>query len=177
MRLYHFRRRAPTSARLPAVGIHRGMPFVLDDEGCPVVELNRWLRSLPTSGVSAPNSWSAYACDLLAWLRFLHQGSVGLVDDVATLRDTVAAYHADRRMGDLARRLAPSSWTGPSSPSPGSTTGPRPSTSSVLSPSTTAPTSCAPRVRRCGSGGATWPRSATGGPTPPSVGLNPPTDT
>lgn len=73
-------------------------------------ELNRWLWSLPTSGVPAPNSWGAYASDLVAWLRFLVQRNVGLIDDMAMLRDVVAAYHADRRMGDLDRRLAPSSW-------------------------------------------------------------------
>jgi len=86
------------------------MPFVLDDHGRPAGELNRWLRSLPTSGVPAPNSWNAYAADLLAWLRFLGQRRIGLIDDVVALRCAVAAYHADRRMGDLDRRLAPSSW-------------------------------------------------------------------
>ncbi|MDQ6949576.1 MAG: hypothetical protein M3256_25840 [Actinomycetota bacterium] len=39
-------------AQLPAaVGSHAGMPFVLDDYGHPIDELNRWLRSLPTSGI------------------------------------------------------------------------------------------------------------------------------
>jgi integrase len=111
VRVYYFDPNACADlAQLPPVGIHPGMPFVLDDEGRQVVDLNRWLRTLPTSGVPAPNSWSAYARDLLAWLRFLDQRGVDLLDSVASLRDAVAAYHADRRMGDLARRLAPSSW-------------------------------------------------------------------
>jgi site-specific recombinase XerD len=65
---------------------------------------------LPTTGVSAPKSWIAYATDLVAWRRFLHQRYLDLLADVATLRDAIADYHTDRRMGDPARRLAASSW-------------------------------------------------------------------
>jgi site-specific recombinase XerD len=86
------------------------MPFVLDDDGRPALELNRWLRSLPTTGVRAPKSWIAYATDLVAWRRFLHQRNLDLLADVAMLRDAIADYHTDRRMGDPARRLAASSW-------------------------------------------------------------------
>jgi hypothetical protein len=89
---------------LPAVGIPAGMPFVLDHDATPVAHLNRWLRSLPTTGVPAPRSWAAYANDLVAWRRFLHQRGMELIADVAGLRDAVAAYHADRRMGELSRR-------------------------------------------------------------------------
>lgn len=111
MRVYLFDPGATTTLPAkPAVGIPPGMPFVLDSDGAPVGELNRWLRSLPTAGVPAPKSWTAYAGDLVAWLRFLRQRDLDLLADVASLQDAVAAYHADRRMGDLARRLAPSSW-------------------------------------------------------------------
>lgn len=94
----------------PPVGIPRGMPFLLDD-GLPVEPVNRWLRSLPTTGVPAPKSWSAYASDLLAWVRFLRARSLDVLDDPAALVDAVAAYHADRRMGDQSRRLAETSWS------------------------------------------------------------------
>lgn len=94
----------------PPVGIPRGMPFLLDDDGAPVEPVNRWLRSLPTTGVPSPNSWSAYACDLLAWVRFLRARSLEVLADPAALVGAVAAYHADRRMGELSRRLAESSW-------------------------------------------------------------------
>lgn len=108
MRVYLFDPSATTALRaMPAVGIPPGMPFVLDSDGRPIGELNRWLRSLPTTGVPAPKSWTAYAGDLVAWLRFLRQRDLDLLADVASLQDAVAAYHADRRMGDLSRRLAP----------------------------------------------------------------------
>src|SRR5439155_9848738 len=54
--------------------------------------LNRWLRSLPTTGIPAPRSWAAYANDLVAWRRFLHQRGMELIADVADLPDAVAAY-------------------------------------------------------------------------------------
>ena len=94
----------------PPVGIPQGMPFLLDDDGMPVESVNRWLRSLPTTGVPAPKSWSAYAGDLLAWVRFLRARSLDVLDDPAALVDAVAAYHADRRMGEPTRRLAERSW-------------------------------------------------------------------
>jgi site-specific recombinase XerD len=93
----------------PPVGVPRGMPFLLDD-GVPVEPVNRWLRTLPTTGVPSPKSWSAYAGDLLAWVRFLRARSLNVIADPAALVEAVAAYHADRRMGEPARRLAETSW-------------------------------------------------------------------
>lgn len=111
MRIYLFDPAAVADLpRLPPVGIPAGMPFVLDDDGAPVTILNRWLRFLPTTGVPAPKSWAAYASDLVAWRRFLHQRNLDVIGDIADLRDAIAAYHAERRMGELSRRLAPSSW-------------------------------------------------------------------
>ena len=95
---------------LPPVGIPRDMPFLLDDEGIPIEVVNRWLRSLPTTGVPAPKSWLAYARDLAAWVRFLRGRSLGVLDEPAALVDAVAAYHANRRSEDLARRLSAPSW-------------------------------------------------------------------
>jgi site-specific recombinase XerD len=111
VRVYQFDREACAGLpQEPVVGIHPGMPFVLDHDGHPVTALNLWLRSLPTTGVPAPKSWLAYAGDVVAWLRFLGQRDVGLFDEVIVLRDALAAYHAERRMGELDRRLAPASW-------------------------------------------------------------------
>ena len=111
MRVYLFDSAACAALpALPPVGIASGMPFVLDDDGRPAVDLNRWLRSLPTTGVAAAKSWEAYARDLVAWRRFLHQRGMDLCHDVGALRVAVADYHGDRRMGEPARRLAPSSW-------------------------------------------------------------------
>ncbi|MDQ1426843.1 MAG: hypothetical protein QOK39_319, partial [Acidimicrobiaceae bacterium] len=96
---------------LPVVGIPNGMPFLLDDAGVAVGVVNRWLRSLPTSGAPAPKTWNAYAGDLAAWTIFLRQRSLEVIDDPSALKEAVAAYHAERRMGPLGRRLADSSWS------------------------------------------------------------------
>jgi site-specific recombinase XerD len=95
----------------PAVGIPDGMPFLLDEGGVPVRVVNRWLRSLPTSGAPAPKTWEAYAGDLAAWVRFLRGRSLDVIDDPSALKDALAAYHADRLMGALERRLDDSSWS------------------------------------------------------------------
>lgn len=72
--------------------------------------VNRWLRSLPASGAPAPKSWLAYAGDLKAWASFLEARAVEVIDDPSALKEAVAAYHCDRRMGPLSRRLDDSSW-------------------------------------------------------------------
>jgi hypothetical protein len=41
--------------------VPEGMPFVLNDDGSYEWVLNRFLRSLPTSGARAPRTWRAYA--------------------------------------------------------------------------------------------------------------------
>ena len=94
----------------PLVGIPEGMPFLLDDAGVPVRVVNRWLRSLPTSGAPAPKTWVAYAGDVKAWVGFLEKRGVDVLDDRSVLREAVAAYHGERRMGPLAGRLDNSSW-------------------------------------------------------------------
>ncbi|MGH2688091.1 MAG: tyrosine-type recombinase/integrase [Actinomycetota bacterium] len=86
------------------------MPFFLEDDGTPVRPVNRWLRSLPTTGAPAPTSWAAYAGDLGAWIRFVSDRSLHAIDEPSALAEAVAAYHAHRRMGDRARRLSPASW-------------------------------------------------------------------
>ncbi|MGI8777838.1 MAG: site-specific integrase [Acidimicrobiales bacterium] len=94
----------------PPVGIPRGMPFLLDDDGAPVHVVNDWLRSLPTTGVPAPKSWAAYAGDLAAWVRFLHRRDQDILDDPEALARAVASYHADRRVDGATGRLSAASW-------------------------------------------------------------------
>lgn len=48
---------------------------------------------------------------LAGMVRFLRVHSLDVLDDPAALVDAVAGYHADRRMGDLSRRLAETSWS------------------------------------------------------------------
>lgn len=111
MRVYRFEGAACAGFPAdPPVGIPDGMPFLLNDTAAPVRTVNRWLRSLPTSGVPAPKSWVAYAGDLKAWVDFLEKRALDVLDDRSALREALAAYHSDRRMGPLARRLDNASW-------------------------------------------------------------------
>lgn len=166
VRLYRFDPQACTALPpSPPVGIPSGMPFLLDDDGVPVEVANRWLRSLPTTGVPAAKSWVAYGEDLKAWAQFLRARSLQLIDDPGLLVEAVAAYHADRRMGPLDRRLAETSWNRAVAAiarfyewaqTEGMTTGSR------------FPTARSPSVAKLpwrGQCGATWPRSAGPGPT------------
>jgi hypothetical protein len=101
VRVYSFS--ATDCAALPAVppvGTPDGMRFLLDDAGVPVREVNLWLRSLPTTGAPGPKTWAG----------FLRERSLDAIDDPSALKDALAAYHGDRRMGRLDRRLGPSSW-------------------------------------------------------------------
>jgi len=86
------------------------MPFLLNGDGVPLSTVNRWLRSLPTTGVPAASSWQAYARDLVAWVRFLDRRGLEVVGDPAGLAEAVAAYHGERRAGELERRLSKASW-------------------------------------------------------------------
>lgn len=86
------------------------MPFLIADDGVPTRVVNRWLRSLPISGAPAPKTWVAYASDMKSWVCFLRERTLDVVDDPAELKKAVAAYHAERRMGPLERRLDASSW-------------------------------------------------------------------
>lgn len=59
------------------------MPFFLQEDGTPVRHVNRWLRSLPTTGEPARKSWAAYASDLGAWIRFLRDRSPDVIDELS----------------------------------------------------------------------------------------------
>lgn len=91
------------------LGLAQRMPFLLDDDGTPLRAANRWLASLPSSGCSSPRTWKAYALDLCDWHQFLSGRGRTVLD---ATREDLAAYHADRRLGDgdPSRALAPSSW-------------------------------------------------------------------
>src|ERR1039457_6907554 len=94
---------------LRAAALIEGMPFALTDDGLPIRPLNHWLRSLPINGCSSPQTWKAYAYDLIDWLEFLQ---VRGHDLLAGDSDDLSAYHGERRLGDagLKRVLSASSW-------------------------------------------------------------------
>ncbi|MFE4514875.1 tyrosine-type recombinase/integrase [Kitasatospora sp. NPDC056783] len=90
-------------------GLHAGAPFILDDDGSYDVQLNRFLWSLPTLGVRSPNSWRAYALDLLTWARFLHEHRGKTVWHAD--RDDVTAFHRARRVSpDPTQVVSASTW-------------------------------------------------------------------
>ena len=86
--------------RNPPVAIPDGLPFVLDDDMCPVEELNAWLRSLRERGCHSPRTWAGYADDVLAWAQFLRSRDQWLFDDVDRLKAAVSDYREVRLQGD-----------------------------------------------------------------------------
>lgn len=52
-------------------GVRDGQPFILGPDGFYDLDLNRFLRELPSIGVRAENSIAAYAFDLTVFCRFL----------------------------------------------------------------------------------------------------------
>lgn len=88
--------------------VPEGMPFVLNDDGSYEWVLNRFLRSLPTSGAPSPRTWRAYAHDLMTWARFLaeHRGETVL----DATRDDLDAFYAARRLSGPSHRISASSW-------------------------------------------------------------------
>lgn len=87
-----------------------GMPFVLNDDGSYEWTLNRFLRSLPTSGARSPKTWRAYAYDLVTWARFLaeHRGGRSVLD---ATREDLDAFYAARRLSGAEFRIGASSWS------------------------------------------------------------------
>jgi len=88
--------------------VPEGMPFVLNDDGSYEWVLNRFLRSLPTSGARSPRTWRAYAYDLVTWARFLAERRGRSVLDVT--REDLEAFHAARRLSGPEYRIEASSW-------------------------------------------------------------------
>jgi site-specific recombinase XerD len=88
--------------------VPEGMPFVLNDDGSYEWVLNRFLRSLPTSGARSPRTWRAYALDLVMWARFLAEQRGRFVLDAT--RDDLDAFYAARRLSGPPYRIQASSW-------------------------------------------------------------------
>src|SRR2546422_3572368 len=105
------------SATLPPVMIEAampggpvdGMPFILDDDGAYDIDLNRFFRACPTMGVRSMHSVTAYARDILTWLRFLKERRGGKTVWQAD-REDVATYHAARRLSAVPHRISAASW-------------------------------------------------------------------
>ena len=89
--------------------VPEGMPFVLNDDGSYEWSLNRFLRSLPTSGARSRQTWRAYAYDLVTWARFLaeQRGGRSVLD---ATREDLEAFHAARRLSGPEYRIEASSW-------------------------------------------------------------------
>jgi site-specific recombinase XerD len=62
---------------LDRVGVREGQRFILCADGSYDVDLNRFLRELPSWGVRAENSVAAYARDLTLFVRFLETSRHG----------------------------------------------------------------------------------------------------
>jgi len=90
--------------------VPEGMPFVLSDDGLYEWTLNRFLRSLPTSGARSPKTWRAYAYDLVTWARFLaeYRGGRSVLD---ATREDLDAFYAARRLSGREFRIEASSWS------------------------------------------------------------------
>ncbi len=95
------------------------MPVLIDDDlrfedGAaaprPAVAVNRWLRSLPSSGCPAPSSWASYARVVKAWMEFLASHGVGLFDTRERLKHALGKYAEHRATGPAARRFAATTW-------------------------------------------------------------------
>ncbi|MGQ4363543.1 tyrosine-type recombinase/integrase [Streptomyces sp. SAS_272] len=64
-------------ALLDRVGIREGQPFILGADGSYDLQLNRFLRELPSWGVRAENSVLGYARDVMLFVRFLETSRYG----------------------------------------------------------------------------------------------------
>lgn len=64
-------------AVLDRVGVRDGQPFILGGDGSYDLQLNRFLRELPSWGVRAENSVLAYARDVMLFVRFLETSRYG----------------------------------------------------------------------------------------------------
>jgi hypothetical protein len=64
-------------AVLDRVGVREGQPFILAGDGSYDLQLNRFLRELPSWGVRAENSVLGYARDVMLFVRFLETSRHG----------------------------------------------------------------------------------------------------
>ncbi len=90
-------------------GLIDGMPFILMDDGSYDLDLNRFFRACPGMGARSPNTWRAYARDILVWARFLSERR-GRKTVWQADRHDVLAFHRARRLSDAAFRISAASW-------------------------------------------------------------------
>ncbi|MFE1558898.1 tyrosine-type recombinase/integrase [Streptomyces sp. NPDC058734] len=94
---------------LDRAGVCDGIPFVLGADGRYDVELNRFIRELPSWGVRSPHSVEAYARDLMVFGRFLHLCRGGRSVWEAGPED-LRAFKRARRPGPAGEGVAASTW-------------------------------------------------------------------
>jgi len=89
-------------------GLVEGVPFVLDEDGVYQVDLNRYFADLArTARTQSPNTWAAYARDIVMFARFLSARGRSLWQPAES---DVVEYYAHRRGAYSAGRLSPESW-------------------------------------------------------------------
>ncbi|HEY3690542.1 MAG TPA: site-specific integrase [Pseudonocardiaceae bacterium] len=98
--------------------VRSGMPVLVDDDLLfedgqrprATVAANQWLRELPVSGATSPNTWTVYAQALKGWLEFLAVQQVPAFGPCPELRAALGVYAEHRLAGSLEARLSESSW-------------------------------------------------------------------
>src|SRR6266545_1431195 len=98
--------------------VPEGMPILVDDDLMfedasgprSVHVVNRWLRELPSSGCSSPNSWPSYARCLRSWIKFLDSLGTSLIGTRSALKAALSAYAVYRACGPLEERFEASTW-------------------------------------------------------------------
>ncbi|MCX5498969.1 tyrosine-type recombinase/integrase [Streptomyces sp. NBC_00053] len=88
--------------------VREGMAFILDVDGSYDMNLNRFLRALPTLGCRSANSWEGYARDLATWGRFLRETRGRSVWDAT--RVDFDAFYAARRLSRAPFRVTAKTW-------------------------------------------------------------------
>ena len=92
---------------LDDLGLPRGMPFVLREDGSPDRVANRWLASLPTHGCRSRSTWRAYALNWSEWARFLRARGV---EPLAATAEEVAAFYAAQRLDGGGAGVGRATW-------------------------------------------------------------------
>jgi len=95
---------------LDRAAVAQGMPFILDADGAYDVRLNAWLAELPANDSTSRHTWTAYARDLLIWVRWLFEARDGKTVWDAGGEDFRAFYFARCRSENPAERVGPATW-------------------------------------------------------------------
>ncbi|MGW4689686.1 tyrosine-type recombinase/integrase [Streptomyces sp. NPDC004244] len=96
-------------AALDRAGVRDGLPFILGADGRYDIELNRFVRELPSWGVRSPHSVEGYARDLMVFGRFLSVCRDGRSVWQAGPED-LRAFKQARRAGPGGESVAASTW-------------------------------------------------------------------